>query len=233
LEKGFAPFHLPGDFERTKGNSTAAVYRVVVGNDTRDRLHGLAAGNNTTLFIVMFSVFNWLLARFSGRTDILCGIISAGREHMGLQDIVGFFVNSLPAKIQVDNEEDFDDFLRRVDKEIMELFQYQSFPLELVLDEFKIAYPEVSVCFNMLNMPDTPEEVALENFAVGHIQDLGEAKFDLVLYAVDYKNGIILNWSYKETLFKPRTMEIIAGGYLELLNAVTSAGEEESTAKEK
>ncbi|MCX6582110.1 MAG: amino acid adenylation domain-containing protein [Candidatus Aminicenantes bacterium] len=233
LEKGFTPFHLPGDFERTKSNSTAAVYRVVVGNETRDRLHGLAAGNNTTLFIVMFSVFNWLLARFSGRADILCGIISAGREHVELQDIVGFFVNSLPAKIQVDTEEEFGDFLRRVDTELRELFQYQSYPLELVLDEFKIAYPEVSVCFNMLNMPDTPAEVALENFAVGHIEDLGEAKFDLVLYAVDYKNGIILNWSYKETLFKSRTMEIIAGGYLELLNAVTSAGEEETTAKEE
>ena len=233
LEKGFTPFHLPGDFERTKSNSTAAVYRVVVGNETRDRLHGLAAGNNTTLFIVMFTVFNWLLARFSGRADILCGIISAGREHMELQDIVGFFVNSLPAKIQVNTEEEFGDFLRRVDTELRELFQYQSYPLELVLDEYKIAYPEVSLCFNMLNMPDTPAEVALENFAVGHIEDLGEAKFDLVLYAVDYKNGIILNWSYKETLFKSRTMEIIAAGYLELLNAVTSTGEEESTAKEE
>ncbi len=227
LEKGFSPFHLPGDFERTKSNSTVAVYRTVVSNDIRKRLHRLAASNTTSVFMVMFSIFNWLLARFSGRTDILCDIISAGREHIGLQDIVGFFVNSLPAKIQVNTEEDFDDFLQRVDREIRELFQYQSYPLELVLDEYKIAYPEVSICFNMLNLQETSSGVESVEFEPTHAEDTGQAKFDLVLYATESKNAITLNWSYRESLFKAQTIGIIAGGYLELLGAVTSAVEEE------
>ncbi len=229
LKKGFTQFYLPGDFARTKSNSTAAVYRAVVNNEIKDRLRCLAADNNTTLFIVMFSVFNWLLARYSGRKDIVCGIISAGREHVGLQDIVGFFINSLLSKIEVSPEEEFDQFLRRMDMEIMELFQYQSYPLELILDELKMPYPEISVCFNMLNMQETSLEKELEAIEPEHMEALGKAKFDLVLYAIEYKNGIELNWNYRDSLLKSRTMEILAGGYLELLGVVTFAGEKDES----
>jgi tyrocidine synthetase-3 len=221
LEDGLSGFHFPYDFSDYKDDATGARYRTVVDNDIKERLKNTAADNNTTLFIVMFSAYNWLLSLYSGQKEIVCSIISAGREHEALQGIVGFFINSLASKIKVDSEERFEDFLPRVDREIMELFQHQGYPLELVLDDLKMPFPGIDVSFNMLNMQQESTEAELESFESLHVEDMWDVKFGLALHVIEYKNGIEINWSYKKALFNPATITLISGGYLELLNAVT------------
>jgi hypothetical protein len=221
LEDGLSGFHFPYDFSDYKDDATGARYRTVVDNEIKERLKNTAADNNTTLFIVMFSAYNWLLSLYSGQKEIVCSIISAGREHEALQGIVGFFINSLASKIRVDSEERFEDFLPRVDREIMELFQHQGYPLELVLDDLKMPFPGIDVSFNMLNMQQESTEAELESFESLHVEDMWDVKFGLALHVIEYKNGIEINWSYKKALFNPATITLISGGYLELLNAVT------------
>ncbi|MCU0288758.1 MAG: amino acid adenylation domain-containing protein, partial [Acidobacteria bacterium] len=223
-EKEFSSFQLPGDFAGNNSDPGASVYRLILKNEIKAQLHRLAAAHTTTLFIVLFSAFNWLLAHFSGRENILCSIISAGRQHIDLQNAVGYFINSLPVKTEVNPEETFNDFLQRMDKNTRELFQYQFYPLELILAELKMPYPEVPVSFNMLNIQENSQVMELENFETGHSEDLdpGAAKFDLALYITEYKKCIVINWNYKRSLFKPQTIEILANGYLELLNAIIS-----------
>jgi hypothetical protein len=108
-----------------------------------------------------------------------------------------------------------------VDAEIMELFQYQGYPMELVLDDLNMPYPEISVSFNMLNMQEDSVKTELEVFESSHVDSLWDTKFALALHATEYKNAIEIRWIYKKALFDPGTIEILSNGYLEILRVIT------------
>ncbi|MCK4258361.1 MAG: amino acid adenylation domain-containing protein [Halanaerobiales bacterium] len=221
LESGFPLLDLPKDNLRTLEQSKkSSGYRCVVNKEVKDRLRKIASENNTTLFMVMFSGFNALLSYLSGQQEVVSGIASAGRDHISLQNIVGYFTNSLIQKTKVDYNESFRELLSRVDQETQGTFQHQSYPLELVLDDLKMRFPEISVLFNMLNMIDSANE-ELDSLDSYHIAKLQDGKFELELYVIEYKNGIEINWSYRNLLFKLETMEYIVGEYLKLLNEVS------------
>lgn len=224
LESGLPILELPRDLawiKRDIDNKQSAGYRCVVNNDTKDRLRKLASENNTTLFMIMFSGFNLLLSYLSGQREVLSGIASAGRDHISLQNIVGYFTNSLVQKTKVDYGESFRELLKRVDRETQETFQHQSYPLELVLDDLKMRFPEISVLFNMLNMIDSANLEGLNSLDSYHIPKVQDGKFELELYVIEYKNGIEINWNYRSSLFKPETMEYIVNEYQKLLTEIS------------
>lgn len=226
VEKGIPECILPYDYSGGETNLAGAGYRTFASGQVKDGLNVLAAENDTTPFILLFSVYNWLLARFAGTGTILSSVISAGREHSKLQDIVGCFINSVIVKTDVDLEEDFEEFVRRTGDDVTRVLQYQEYPLEFVLDDLGQTYPEVPVSFNMLNMQDRSTGSSLEHLEPVHIDNMGDVKFNLALHATEYQNGLELQWVYKKGRFKPQTMEFIAHGFLDLLEAITASEEE-------
>ena len=101
--------------------------------------------------------------------------------------------------------------------------RYQHYPIELVLGELKMKYPEISVSFNMLNLEEGNTKLEMETLESYHMLNEGLLHFDtnIELYVSEYKNGIEMNWMYKRALFKPETIENAAKGYLKLCHYIT------------
>jgi fengycin family lipopeptide synthetase D len=170
----------------------------------------------------MFSIYNILLSHLLEQDDITCSIISAGREHLDLKNIVGYFINPILFKCHVDQKESFNDFLQRMSREILEAFKYQSYPLELVFEELKMKYPDISVAFNMLNIQDLTAEEELVNLESYHLESFRDVKFNLEIYAAEYKNGIEVSCFYKKSLFQPSTIEYIMDTYVKLMDNISA-----------
>jgi non-ribosomal peptide synthetase component F len=105
---------------------------------------------------------------------------------------------------------------------VLEIFEYQSYPLELVCEELQMRYPDIPVSFNMLNLDDTTSGFELKALQSRHIQETQEVKFDLEPYLTEYKNGIHINWAYRKSLFTPKSIEYMASEYIKLLDYFTS-----------
>ncbi|HEY0782269.1 MAG TPA: condensation domain-containing protein, partial [Thermoanaerobaculia bacterium] len=58
-------------------------------------LTALGQGRGATLFMVLLSAFSSLLARYTGRDDLLLGTAVANRGRSELEGLIGFFVNTL------------------------------------------------------------------------------------------------------------------------------------------
>jgi len=222
VKTGFPALNLPYYQSGKKGDGSAAGYRSVVEYGIKNRLLRLSENNNTTLFTLLFALYNLLLAYLSGEEEIVTAVISAGREHPALYPIVGYFINPVIIKTRVDLEADFEVLLARVNSNVLEVFQHQVYPFENVLEALNIPYPDVSTAFNMLNMQDISRGIELDSLESFHLEETQEAKFPLVLYITEYKNGIEIRWEYQKALFKPETIESIAGKYLQLMEEITN-----------
>jgi surfactin family lipopeptide synthetase A len=212
--------------------SAGEIYQTMVKKEIKNKLKRLAEKNHTTLFMVLFSAYVILLGRLSDNQDqdILCSIIAAGRDHMGLQTIVGFFVNSVMVKTRVEYEDTFKELLERVENDTLQALQHQGYPLELVCEELRIRCPHIPAAFNMLNLPKTP--VKEKRGRVTHKSEpfqrnIQGALFDLEPYVTEYKNSIRISWRYRKTVFNPQTIENIARGYMLLLEEISWIEEDE------
>jgi amino acid adenylation domain-containing protein len=221
LENGFPTFQLPADFSGSRALRVGAGYRFPIDGELSARIKKLAQAHQTTLFTVMLAAYILLLYRFSHQCDVVCSIINAGREHLGLHRLMGFFVNAVPFRTDVAVEEPFADLLDRLNNEILEAFRHQGYPLELVAEELKIRYPDISVSFNMGNMQDATAGTAIEDFTAHHVDHVQDVKFDMEPYLIEYRDGIDLFWSYKKRLFKPTTIGYMVQQYVNMLDFFT------------
>lgn len=171
--------------------------------------------------MVMFSAYNMLLSRVSMQKDIVCGIPIAGREHVSTHNIVGYFVNTMILRNSIGYKKRFIDLLHKIKLDTLEAFQYQSYPLEIVLDDAKMNYPDISVFFNMLNIKGINSLGKLDCLDAYHICKIQDVKFDMELYVKEYNNGLELYCNFKKSLFLPEQIEYMMKDYLQILKDIS------------
>jgi non-ribosomal peptide synthetase component F len=198
----------------------SAGYGIVIPEKIVPNLKKIARQHNASLFMVLLAGFNVLLHRITGQNDLLLAVPGAARQHEDLKSIVGFFVNTLILQEKLNPEESFSHFLSRIQLHMLQVLEYQSFPLELLCRELKIKYPEVSVFFNMSIFGDTVRQ-SLKRDAAYHIQWVQDAKFDMVCYLGEFNNGITIETHYFKELFKPITIERIMQLYRVIMEDIS------------
>jgi condensation domain-containing protein len=72
-----------------------------------------------------------VLSRYSGREEVVYGTTVSGRpaEMKGVERMVGLFINTLPVRVRVEGEEDVGEWLRRIQRQQVEMREYEYSPL--------------------------------------------------------------------------------------------------------
>ncbi|CAJ1407500.1 unnamed protein product [Effrenium voratum] len=89
----------------------------------------------------MLSLFGLLLGRRFGQEDLLVGIPESGRgSDPALQNVVGFFVNTLPIRIRLlEAKETFMDLLGRTQKTLLDAMDHATIPFQHLVEEARRA----------------------------------------------------------------------------------------------
>jgi hypothetical protein len=222
LSGNLPALNLPYDFSPISGGDSkeSAGYRWVISEDLANRLRALAGDRQASLFMVLLAGFNLLLSKATGQEDIMIAIPAAGRQHEALKNIIGLFVNTLILCNRIAADEPFLDFFNRLQDNTFKVLEYQGIPLESICGQLKIKYPEVSVFFNMVNTGSTQQE-NVSNLDSYHLEKVQNAKFDIVFYLAEYKNGIAVDCHYYKNRFKPVTIEKLMERYKEILTGIS------------
>ncbi len=227
LSGEIAALQLPYDRAKTDSISDiSAGYRMVIPADICQPLREIANERKASLYMVLLTGFKLLLFRVTGQQNILVGFPGAGRQHDDLKEVIGLFVNTLILRSRISPKETFNDILEQVQKNMMRVLDHQDFPLELICGELKIKYPEISTFFNMFTLEgrDKHELKDHESYHIGAVQD---AKFDMVCYLSEYRNGVEIETHYKKELFNPITIEKMMQKYMKILADIASDREGE------
>ncbi|PCK05040.1 MAG: non-ribosomal peptide synthetase, partial [Alteromonadaceae bacterium] len=99
-----------------------------------EHLRQLAQSQQTTIYTVLLSAFYVTLATLTGQKDIVVGTPSDNRQHAQTQSLIGFFVNSLVLRAQVEPQQSVLNLIAQVHKVVTQAKVHQELPFEQLLD---------------------------------------------------------------------------------------------------
>lgn len=208
--------------------------RRVIGAPLPRELKAAGAKRGCTLYVTLLSGFQLLLHQLTGQSDVVAGSHSAGQTTVGGPSLVGFCINMLPMRSQIDGGLTFPEYLKLVRKTAFDALEHQSYPISRLIKKLKLVRdpgrpPLVSVVFNMDRMIGLDNGAAGEGLAGLEIEQVESpsvrARFDFLWNMVDAGDELILDCTYNTDLFDAATVEGWMESYETLLRTVAARPE--------
>ncbi|MFE7482625.1 amino acid adenylation domain-containing protein [Streptomyces sp. NPDC057552] len=238
LEPGFAywrkrlagvqPLDLPTDRPRPAVRGTAgAVHRFPVPKELTDRLGQLAQEQGTTLFTVLMASFQLLAARVSGQRDITVGTVTSGRGLPEVERAVGFYVNTLVLRTEVDESEPFTALLAQVREHVLDGFEHDEVPFEQLVEVLEPVrdpsrtplFQAMLVLQNTLGDPPRLPGLTVETLEL----PLRETGLDLSLEFREVADGLDAGIAYSTELFDEASVRALADQLVNVFDTVTAS----------
>ena len=219
-----ALLELPSDRPRPPVASTlGARFHAKLDAEVVARLRGVAGEEGVTLFMALLAVWQTLLARLSGQTDVIVGTPISTRDEEDYEKVVGCFINNIALRGDLSGEPTYRALLQRTKQTVLAAFRHAAFPFDMVVDTIKpqrtAAYnPIFQVLFNLLSFPAGDDGDGMD--------ETGTTRFDLSLelsFAAD--GGMKVAYEYAIDLFDAAFIERLHKQFVFLLRA---AGEDPS-----
>ncbi|MER5348904.1 amino acid adenylation domain-containing protein [Kitasatospora sp. NPDC002551] len=203
----------------------------VLDEELSARVHALAREHNVTVFMVLLSAYYLLLHAYAGQDDIIVGSPVTGRTDEEFAGVYGYFVNPLPLHVSLAGAPTVTELLDRVRTTVLGGLDHQEYPFVLLVEKLGLQHdPSRSAVFQAMFIL-LHHKVATEKYGY-HLEYIElpeeEGQFDLTLsaYEDEAEHRFHCVFKYNTDLFLPATMARMAGHYVNLLDALTTAGPE-------
>ena len=225
---GATPSALPTDRPRPVNRSGAGdVVRFTIPADLADQVRRMASRHGVSLFMLSLAAFQIVLSRWSGEDDICVGSPIAGRTRPEIEDLIGFFVNTIVLRADLADNPSFAELLAQVKETVLAGLAHQDLPFELLVAELApdrdpSRNPLFQVAFAVQGV--TGEDWTLPGLLIKPIElKTATSNFDLTLFLSEMDDGTLRgNAVFATELFDPATIERLVGHFVTVLASVVA-----------
>jgi amino acid adenylation domain-containing protein len=220
---------LPGTKKRPKIKTyTGNGLSTYIDKTITVKLKKYSESNGGSLFMGLLAAWNILMYNYTGQKDIIIGSPVAGRDHADLEDQIGFYVNTLALRNEIDPEESFDTFFRRLKDNTLKSYSHQMYPFDRLVEELELQRDTSrSAVFDMMLILQNNGEkrgaddriaAGLERITVDAAHTTSKFDIDIAFHeAGDYLSFSIV---YNPDVYEREVIEGLINHYKQLLNAL-------------
>ncbi|RUO41303.1 hypothetical protein CWE22_03755 [Pseudidiomarina aestuarii] len=218
--QGFEPLQLPESNPRPKAfDYKGENLQLTLTNDLSLQLKKLARQQQITLNSLLLAAFNLLLSKYCNQNDIVVGCPVANRHYQGTEALMGFFVNALAVRNQINPEQHFNAFAMAVHQGIVAAQGHQDVPFELIVDRMQVErdssrHPIFQVMFSVQSFGQTQQQWC-ELQSVDQLYPV--AKHDLTCFVTEHQHHLTLDLNYASSLFSPDFIAQMAESFQSIL----------------
>jgi len=200
-------------------------HKLELSHELLEKLKHFSSRHDATLFMTLLAAWSALLARLAGQKDLVIGIPIAGRNIPEVEDILGFFVNTLALRIRYEPEATAERYLESVKNLTLRAFANQDIPFEQVVDGLNVKRSlQHSPLFQVMlayNNATVQESICLPGLEVTPVEiPQYSAHYDLTLLVTDSAGILNIELEYALDLFETQTARRIGEQFLTLLTAM-------------
>jgi hypothetical protein len=205
-----------------------------LGENLSNSLRKLAKDLEVSLYSLLLSGYYLMLRVYSGKDDIVIGTPVSNRHYSKVEDLIGFFVNSLVLRNKINPKDLIIDFIRSVGNDVKEAQLNQDLPFEKLVEELKIPKdtsrnPIFQVMFGvqsfgeMLNNKEVRDKLLQIYKPSENIYEI--ARFDittLIDSSLPCLNGV---FNYSVDLYNETTIKSFIRTYKKILDQLADLNE--------
>jgi amino acid adenylation domain-containing protein/FkbH-like protein len=190
------------------------------------QLRTLSRRLDVTLAMALQVAWTILLSRLSGQRDLVIGVPVANRPRVELENLVGFFVNTLPVRVRLDDDPTVGALVLRVKDVMLAAYAHQAAPFERIVEALQPVRslshsPILQVLFAFQNARrETPQPRGL--LMAEEEVPSSAAQFDLTLSLRERAGGISGFINYATDLFDRSTIERWVGHFATVLREMAN-----------
>lgn len=169
-----------------------------------------------TLFMGLLTVVNTFLFCYTGQRDLIVGTPVAGREHIDLENQIGFYLNTLPLRTQFKETYNFNALFAVVREVALGAYEHQEYPFDEIVNALKL-HRDTSRNFlfdvwvvlhnanvNKIGEEDTPAGLKISPYTASETRF---SKFDLLFSFVESEEGLYVSLEYNTDIFSEKEAE--------------------------
>ncbi len=222
--RGATPIALPADrpppADRTRNGAMA---RTFVGRPTIDRLKEVAQQEGATFFLVLLTAYAILLHRYTGQEDLVIAALVDSRRHRELERLVGFMVNPIPVRVDLDGDPSFADLLGRIRESFLTGLANEVPFGELLRALEPGREPGRNPIFQAMFSLDPPFPTLGDGWELDEINvEFTAAKCDVQLLQDERDDGAVGRFVYSTDLFEADTWTRLAARWEVLLEGIAT-----------
>ena len=189
-----------------KGNTNLGKF----SPDLSKRILDLSKEMGTTPYVLLLSAYYLLLYRYSGQEDILIGSPISQRTDKSMENIIGFFDETIVLRTSVSGSMSFVDLVKLVRTTTLEAFSNMDVPFDVLVKKLK---PDRSLSLNpffrVMFIYHSVNEIPSFGPDLELTHDFfnpGVSKFDLTLYISNDRGLLSTVFEYNTDIFKESTI---------------------------
>lgn len=232
FKDGIVDLNLPVDFRNIQKRSyDGDSESFEIDENLCKKIYNLLDDSETTLHMFILASLGLFLSKLSNQDEVVIGTPEAGRNRIEVENIIGFFINTLPMKIKVEKNIKFLDFLQKVKEISIKSYEYNEYPFDKLIEKLNpIRTLGHSPLFKVMFQVQQDEEATIIFDNVDYEQlptNNNKTPFDLNFTFIRSQNSLVCNIDYSTELFKKSTIVKMQRNLITLLNEIVNFADKE------
>ena len=225
--QGLTPLELPTDYVRPARLSyRGGQVDIAIEQDLLTGIEQACHTCRCSLNTFLLAGYKLLLARYARQNDIAVALPVLGRESQELDQVVGFFVNTLIVRTQLEPTQSVHSWVDEVSKVALDALEHRSVPFEHLVDTLKPERrlnqnPFSSVLFQTVDLREASADIPGVEIQ-DHFLEIERVRFDFEMHWFQGESQIRGILCYADDLFERSFAHEFASQYREVLQAMVS-----------